>query len=501
MATNTLEAKAAKVNQIGTITTKTAKIYKTASKKSQATSVSTNDLKRSFYVRESKKADQTTYYRIEKGTTSLGWVATKDIKRTSRTLVSTQKKTMYLLGTNFASTMPATTASNQSYNLQIRRGKTVVLNRYEKIGNAYWYKGIISGTTKARWIRDNNLTNNGFVGLDLRKPSNVTTKDLQALLLSKGKSPDNILYRLAPEFIKAQASTGVNAQFMFAHAALETGWGNSTIAQYKNNLFGYQAYDTCPITCSKYFPTGEAGLKLYAEKIVNNYLTKTGAYYNGMNVLDMNVRYAMDQEWGQKIAFIMQSTKSYDAKYYSKLKSSIKKVGKATDYGSEIPANKPQPSSMVTLPSAVTGTVTASAATVHSIPYIYGARYGSYPKGKKITIKAYHHDVREFTNATGGKSRWYRIAFDGRQGWIRSDQVTTANLAFTNIDATLRDDAGTKYQQVGNAVKNTAIKLILKNDKPVTKKDQVKKIWYQAYKPGSTKTKIWIRSDLVTIFK
>ncbi|MEG0380888.1 MAG: glucosaminidase domain-containing protein, partial [Kurthia sp.] len=365
----TVEAKAAKVNEIGTITSKSAKIYKSASKKSSAKKVVADDLKRSFYVRESKNADKTTYYKIEKGTTVLGWVDKKSIKLTKRTLVNKTKKTMYVLGLNYASTMPAATAANKSYNLQIRRGKEFKVERYEKLGDKYWYKGKIEGTSKLRWIQEDYVTNNGYVSLNLRKPSNVSTKDLQALLLSKGKTPDNVLYRLAPSFIKAQSETGVNAQFMFAHAALETGWGSSTIAQYKNNLFGYQAYDTCALTCAKYFPNGEAGLKLYANKIVNNYLTQTGAYYNGMNVLDMNIRYATDETWGQKIAFIMQQAKPYSASYYKKAKPSTKKVVIGKDYSSEIPATKPQPAHYVQLPKAATGTVSTSPAYVYSIPY------------------------------------------------------------------------------------------------------------------------------------
>ena len=260
-ATSGFTSQAAKETQIAELKSTAAKFYKTPSKKAKYVKAQTTDLKRSYYVRESKKADGTTYYRLEKGATSLGWVDTKYLKRTSRTVINTQKKTMYLMNEGFAYAMPATTSANQSYNLSIRRGNSVAITRYEKLGNAYWYKGKIAGTSKTRWIHADNLTNNGYVGLNLRKPSNVTTKQLQQLLLSKGKTPDNILYRLAPEFVKAQNTSGVNAQFMFAHAALETGWGSSVISQYKNNFFGYQAYDSCPTSCAQYFPTGGEGLK------------------------------------------------------------------------------------------------------------------------------------------------------------------------------------------------------------------------------------------------
>lgn len=496
-----MNSQAATENQLGQIKKSSAKIYKSASKKASATTVKKADLQRTFYVRESKKADNTTYYRLYKSTTAIGWVEKSMLKLSKRTLLSKEKKTMYVMTAGYASTMPATTLANRSYDLTKYRAKKIAVDRYEKVGATEWYRGRLAGTKKVRWVKASALTNNGFVSVDLRKPSDVSAKDLQALLLAKGKTPSNILYRLAPEFIKAQASTGVSAQFMFAHAALETGWGSSTIASYKNNLFGYQAYDTCPITCSKYFPNGEAGLKLYASKIVNNYLVTSGAYYNGKNVLAMNVRYATDQEWGQKIANIMQQIKPYKASYYAKVKASTKKVVASTDYGSVIPAGKPVPAAFVTMPASVKGTVSATSAVVYSIPYVYAPRLGSYKKGTTLTIRAYHTDVAEIENSNKGKSRWYRITYNGTQGWVRSDQVKTTNLAFTAVDSTLRDGAGTKYTKVGNAVKNTPLKLVVSSGKVVTKKDSAKKVWYQAYDPKKPTKKLWIRSDLVTIYR
>lgn len=495
-----LESHAAKEYKIAQTTTSKAKIYKSPSKKSKHTTVTKNDLTRSFYVRESRKADKTTYYRLEKGDTSIGWVDAKVLKITNRTLIDKKKRTLYVMKPGFASTMPATTASNKSYDLDKRRGYSMIVERYEKIGNHYWYKGKISGRAKVRWVRADYLTTNPYVGVDLRKASNVKATDLQKFMLANYKTKDNILYKLAPEFIKAQKSTGVSAQFMFAHAILETGWGDSTIAQHKNNLFGFQAYDTCPITCSKYFPTGEDGLKRYGAHIVNRYLVKSGPYYHGMNVLDMNVRYATDKTWGLKIANLMNRIKPYEASYYAKVKSSTKKVVTPKDYGSEIPSNKLIPSAFVNLPSRITGKVTASSAIVYSIPFEHASRLGSYKKGATLKIQAYHSDVKDFKNKSGGKSRWYRISISGKQGWIRSDQVKMNNLAFTTSEVNLRENAGTKYKKVSSAVNNTPLELVKKSNKFVTKKDSSKNTWYQAYNPKSSKKTIWIRSDLIKFY-
>lgn len=495
-----LESQAAKEYKIAQTTTSKAKIYKSPSKKSKYTTVTKDDLSRSFYVRESKKADNTTYYRLARGDISIGWMDEKVLKIINRTLIDKEKRTLYIIKPGFASTMPTKTASNKSYNLDEKRGQTMTVERYEKIGKYYWYKGKISGHPIARWVRADYVTENPYVSIDLRKASNVTAKDLQKFMLENNKTKDNILYKLAPEFIKAQKSTGVNAQFMFAHAILETGWGSSIIAQHKNNLFGFQAYDTCPITCSKYFPTGEAGLKRYGYHIVNNYLVKSGPYYHGNSVLDMNIRYATDKAWGLKIANLMNKIKPYEAAHYAKVKSSTKMVSAPKDYGNEIPSNKKTPSAFVKLPSDIKGKVVSSKAIVYSIPYVYAPRLGSYKKGETLKIRAYHSDVKEFKNSKGGKSSWYRIQISGKQGWIRSDQVKTDNLAFTNSDAILRKDAGTKYKKVSSTVKNTPLKLVKKSSKFVTKKDSSKKTWYQAYMPKSSTKKIWIRSDLIKFY-
>lgn len=496
--TNT-PAQAASEYKLAEIKTTKAKFYKIPSKKAKTIAVTKSDLQRNYDVRESKKADGTTYYLIKKGTVTRGWVNVKHLKLTTRTTISKQKKTLYLLGKSNTYTLPATTAGNRLAELSNHRAKKFYTELYEKVGSTYWYKGKIQGTKQLVWVRSDVLTSNGYVSVDLRKPSNVTAKELQTLILSKGRTPDNVLYKLAPEFIKAQKSTGVSAQFMFAHAILETGWGGSTIAHYKNNFFGYQAYDSCPITCAKYFPKGEYGLQLYASRIVNNYLTPNGIYYNGKHVLGMNVKYATDVEWGEKIAGLMQQVKPYQASYYEKVKPSTKKVTIAKDYGSEIPTNRPQPNVFKKLPVNITAIVPASA-PIHTVPYVYAQRIGTYGKNQKITLTAYHTDVRDFKNAKGDTSRWYRVNYQNKQGWVRSDQIQTTNIAFTKVTATLRKEASTSATQMGAVSPNTALKLATKSSKPITKKDKKKATWYQAYHPNTMK-RVWIRSDLVKIYR
>lgn len=491
--------KTTEVNQIAHIKSKTSKIYKKPNDKKKFILANTTYTGRAFYVRNKTTIDKTTYYQLYQESKEIGWVASGDLKRYSRKLVNKTSSTVYIAGTGTAYDMPWGGTKNKVYTLSKYRAKSFKITRTEKLGTSTWHKGTLNGKTV--WISATHIKTNPYIALNLRKTSNITAKEMQAFLLTKGKLPDNVLYKLAPTFIELQNESGINAQFMFAHAILETGWGGSTIAQYKNNYFGYQAYDTCALTCAKYFPTGKAGLSAYVYKIYRDYLTTTGAYYNGPSLLGMNVKYATDKGWSEKIADLMAQMKPYNSSYYSKKSVSTKVFPAPKEYDNVIPETKAQPASYHRMPSDITAKVNvASGATVYSLPYIYSSKYGTYKKNKSITLKAYHSDVRDFKNDSGKTVRWYRISYSGKQGWVRSDQIAVQNLAFTTSDGTnLRAGADTKYTKVASVNKNTPIKLVKKDNKYVTKKDKNKTTWYQIYKPGTTK-KVWISSSVIQMY-
>lgn len=488
-----------KINEIAHIKSKVDKIYKSPDDKNKFKLANTTYTGRAYYAKSKTKIGKTTYYQLYQGSKEIGWVASGDLKRNKRTLLNTKKSIAYISGSGTAYDIPWGGTKNKKYTLSNYRAKTFQIVRTEKIGTATWYQGTLSG--KKVWISATNIETNPYIALNLRKTSNMTAKEMQTFLLSKGKLPNNILYKLAPTFITLQNEAGINAQFMFAHAILETGWGSSTIAQYKNNYFGYQAYDTCALTCAKYFPTGKDGLSAYIYKIYRDYLTKTGAYYNGPTLLGMNVKYATDKGWSEKIANLMKQMKPYSSSYYSKKSASTKVFPAPKEYDNVIPSSKAQPEQYRAMPSAITAKVNiTTGATVYSLPYIYSSHYGTYKKGKSITLKAYHTDVRDFKNTSGKAVRWYRISYSGKQAWVRSDQIAVENLAFTTSDGSnLRAGADTKYTKVASVKKNTPVKLVKTGNKFVTKKDKNKNVWYQIYKPGTTK-KVWISGSLVQMY-
>lgn len=117
---------------------------------------------------------------------------------------------------------------------------------------------------------------------------------------------------LGHAFSVAEEAYGINSIFLISLASLESAYGNSRIAQDKNNLFGYNANDSNPYHDATHFATKEDAVYFVAEKLRKNYLSPNGIHFNGYTLEGVNVRYCTSPLWANKIKVIMQ-------KYYQKL--------------------------------------------------------------------------------------------------------------------------------------------------------------------------------------
>ena len=155
---------------------------------------------------------------------------------------------------------------------------------------------------------ENFTVENPFLFRDLRKPTNYTAEELDkvySLMNIKGS-------RLAGKgaiFKEAEERYQVNALYLIAHSALESAWGRSQIAKDKNNFFGIAAYDTTPYDSAKSFDNVDKGILGAAKWIRENYIDE-GRTYLGNKSSGMNVLYASDPYWGEKIASIMMTINS-----------------------------------------------------------------------------------------------------------------------------------------------------------------------------------------------
>jgi flagellum-specific peptidoglycan hydrolase FlgJ len=136
------------------------------------------------------------------------------------------------------------------------------------------------------------------IDTNLTLPSGETAASLDQFLSGSA------LAGLGASFIHAETTYHVSARYFVAHAILESGWGTSAIAQYKHNLFGFGADDANPYGDAMTFASFDACIQYVAQFIETNYLTVGGQFYHGPTLRGMNVDYASDPNWAEKIASI-----------------------------------------------------------------------------------------------------------------------------------------------------------------------------------------------------
>lgn len=124
-------------------------------------------------------------------------------------------------------------------------------------------------------------------------PSNLTVEQLEKGLLYDLKD-------YAEVFIKAEKETGVNAVFLSAVSAFESGWAKSNVSSSKNNLFGWTSNKGY-----RYFNSKEECILYVATKLKELYLTEGGVYFNGYEVQDINIKYNGSQHWEDSVNDIM----------------------------------------------------------------------------------------------------------------------------------------------------------------------------------------------------
>ncbi|MCM3322745.1 glucosaminidase domain-containing protein [Cytobacillus kochii] len=296
-----------------------------------------------------------------------------------------------------------------------------------------WYRATVSvnGNWVTGYIHKDDLSTEkpGYLNLDLRKPAKLTVQEIKALFDRKGHG-DSKLKDYAQEFINVQNKYGVNATYLVAHTILETGWGKqSNLFDYKNNLYGYGAYDVCPFTCGYYFDSVEDSISNVAYQVKSDYLTPNGKWYNGPDLIGMNVKYATDKDWQNKIARLMEDLQPYDAKYYSST-NVVTSNGPAPsgNWSRDIPAGKPYPSDVVkNMPAGTKATINTNA-NWRSFPYVNNNSnvIGTLKVSTEVIVLGYNTDVKS-NGSYPYDTTWYRISVNGKQGWIYGDYLNFTN--------------------------------------------------------------------------
>ena len=148
------------------------------------------------------------------------------------------------------------------------------------------------------------------------------TKDVYGTLKSDGASR---LYGKGAFFYNAQELYGSNALLALGVSRNETGNGRSNLAINKNNGFGLNAVDRNPGQAATWFPTFAQSIYDYGNSWVSyGYSQPTDTRYfgaqNGNKYVGMNVMYASDVYWGEKMAsnyyFLDKAFGLQDYNYY-----------------------------------------------------------------------------------------------------------------------------------------------------------------------------------------
>ena len=160
--------------------------------------------------------------------------------------------------------------------------------------------------TRKNSVNPNNPYYNYYQYLPLRGLSSYSANELNNII-NQHASKASKMYNKGSQFVSNQNTYGVNALLMTGVGALESAWGTSSISQQKNNLFGLNAVDSSPGTSADRFSSVDICIKDFAETYMSKrYLRAGWDFYHGgflgNKASGMNVSYASDAYWGEKIA-------------------------------------------------------------------------------------------------------------------------------------------------------------------------------------------------------
>ncbi len=130
---------------------------------------------------------------------------------------------------------------------------------------------------------------------------------MQDVYGDKAKSGTSRLYGKGTFFYYAQEKFGVNAILSLSLSRNETGNGTSNLAINKNNGFGLNAVDSNPYEAATWYASFASSILGYASKwITYGYANPFDSRYRssvfGNKGIGMNVKYASDPYWSEKMA-------------------------------------------------------------------------------------------------------------------------------------------------------------------------------------------------------
>lgn len=153
--------------------------------------------------------------------------------------------------------------------------------------------------------------------MNIGEPSGLSLEQFRKVLTNNSSDKNKIFENNCDYFYYAEQEYGINGVFLVSLAIHESGWGTSSIALNKLNLFGYQAYDRSPYNSAKQFSSYSEGIDFVARVLIKYYLNSNGTsiyggdvadgrYYSGNTLQAVNKHYASDSNWANAIYSVMK---------------------------------------------------------------------------------------------------------------------------------------------------------------------------------------------------
>lgn len=174
--------------------------------------------------------------------------------------------------------------------------KGYICNKYVMEFNDAIEAGVISDIDLEIYDRLNGDSNKEL-NPSVTGISNLSLKDIQAFT---SKYPG--LKGIEEAAIRAEYEYGINAFMSVAVAALESGYGNSHIAQNKNNLYGMNAQDHNPYKLAYSYNSKYNSTMDFAKRLSKYYVNK------GLTTLpEIQKKYSSDSNWDEKVNGIISN--------------------------------------------------------------------------------------------------------------------------------------------------------------------------------------------------
>lgn len=156
-------------------------------------------------------------------------------------------------------------------------------------------------------VNKDNPFYNYYQYLSFRTKTNYNAANINQFIDARTSNASSKLKNTGDYFIENQNNYGINAIIMLAIGINESGYGNSNIAQTKNNLFGLNAIDKTPGESANYFASVSDCISEFAYVWLDYGYVQPGDYrFRGANLgnkgVGLNIKYASDPYWGEKAA-------------------------------------------------------------------------------------------------------------------------------------------------------------------------------------------------------